>query len=679
MKLKKLVALVLALAVSMAGPSELCLENVKADEHKEPVKTEKETDIADASDVSVDVIRTDDLSYDDNSVLDESGVYADSDEAGSRISFDSSTSYSSPYINSNGDTVWDCVWFGNYWQNDTNRDGTANKKDAKEPIKWMVLYASSDDLFLFSEKLLDRNSYNTTDIDITWEKSTIRSWLNSYNSSYNTCGTDYTGKGFINAAFSDSEIAEIKTTTVNNSTSQGYYDTFSGNDTYDKLYLLSHKEISNGSYGFSTEYRPYDWARRSKVTPFAMARGAWVTTCAEYEEWEIPDQYVGNGLWWLRSPGRTSDTATYVQTGGQTGDGYEISVTISDNSVRPALHISPSSSLISYAGTICSDGTVNELAPGKIEYYSVSFDSNGGSSVSSQTVVSGRRVTRPADPVKDGYKFAGWYRNSTLTSPWDFSTVMTSDMTLYAKWVVDGYTVTFNSNEGSSVVSQTVRAGDLVTKPSNPKSRYYAFAGWYKDSSLTTLWDFDNDVVASDITLYAKWIKISSLETNSVTMLKGQNIDLREEICLGKAYDSYLVKDDTVSYVSENTVGYISGNTFISQKSGIVSVFGLVKSGGVYVVDTDNKGVTITIKEAHVYTEKLTIKKKKKIDISDYMHVSLMSPVGFYSSKPEVASVDSYGTVTGIKAGKATITVQYTTDAGTVDFYFTVKVKNKKK
>ena len=44
-----------------------------------------------------------------------------------------------PRTNADGMTTWDCVWFGSYWQEDTNGDGKADKNDAKQPIKWRVL------------------------------------------------------------------------------------------------------------------------------------------------------------------------------------------------------------------------------------------------------------------------------------------------------------------------------------------------------------------------------------------------------------------------------------------------------------------------------------------------------------------------------------------------------------
>ena len=80
--------------------------------------------------------------------------------------------------------------------------------------------------------------------------------------------------------------------------------------------------------------------------------------------------------------------------------------------------------------------------------YTVSFRSNGGSAVQTQTVEEGAAVTRPVSPTRSGYTFQGWYKNAALTQPWDFdSDVITANTTLYAKWSRNtGGTCTYNNN-----------------------------------------------------------------------------------------------------------------------------------------------------------------------------------------------------------------------------------------
>ena len=75
-----------------------------------------------------------------------------------------------PTTDSNGVTTWDCVYFGNYWQNDTNGDGVADENDAKQPIKWRVLSVDGDDAFILADQILDARAYNETWTNVTWEK-----------------------------------------------------------------------------------------------------------------------------------------------------------------------------------------------------------------------------------------------------------------------------------------------------------------------------------------------------------------------------------------------------------------------------------------------------------------------------------------------------------------------------
>ena len=109
-----------------------------------------------------------------------------------------------------------------------------------------------------------------------------------------------------------------------------------------------------------------------------------------------------------------------------------------------------------------------------------------------------------ADPEKDGYTFTEWYlsyKRPTTMPAWD--------VTIYAKWEVTKYTVSFEENDGSEVADLTdVEYNSGISKPTNPEKHGYTFAGWYKDPALTTPWVFydeNKDVVTTDTTLYAKW------------------------------------------------------------------------------------------------------------------------------------------------------------------------------
>jgi uncharacterized repeat protein (TIGR02543 family) len=151
-------------------------------------------------------------------------------------------------------------------------------------------------------------------------------------------------------------------------------------------------------------------------------------------------------------------------------------------------------------------GNVTIYAKWTVNQYTVTFNSNGGSVVASQSVNYGSTATAPASPTLTGFTFAGWYADSGLLTAWNFSTTLvTTNVTIYAKWTINQYTVTFNSNGGSAVSSQSVNYGSTATAPASPTLTGYTFAGWYADSGLLTAWNFSTTLVTTNVTIYAKW------------------------------------------------------------------------------------------------------------------------------------------------------------------------------
>lgn len=139
-----------------------------------------------------------------------------------------------------------------------------------------------------------------------------------------------------------------------------------------------------------------------------------------------------------------------------------------------------------------------------LDSHSVSFNSNGGSAVNSQSVVYNSTATVPTVPTRTGYTFAGWYNDAGLTTAFAFSTAITADTTLYAKWTINSYTVSFNSNCGRAVPSQSVAYNTTATAPSIPTRSGYTFVRWYSNSALTLSFSFTTPIT-NNITLYAKW------------------------------------------------------------------------------------------------------------------------------------------------------------------------------
>lgn len=273
-----------------------------------------------------------------------------------------------------GHVVWDCIYFGNYWQKKyitrpgnmpekgeddvahTDTDGTeyivrADKSCYKrEPIKWRVLSVSEDgtDAFVMADQCLDAKAFQsgdgktgTTDT-VAWENSDIREWLN---------GT------FMKAAFSAEEQEAIKTTEIDNLRYFSYYEgsdiEISGEDgtpTQDRIYLPSLDDMLNKKYGFVNSYRSTDntfsdsETRQAYSTDFAKdnADGYWLRTLAASKEKVL----IVGGVW----SGGIHVTGTAAVDNDIVGRG-----------VRPVFHMDlTKTGLWEYAGKVTQDQTVIE-------------------------------------------------------------------------------------------------------------------------------------------------------------------------------------------------------------------------------------------------------------------------------------------------------------------------------
>ena len=153
--------------------------------------------------------------------------------------------------------------------------------------------------------------------------------------------------------------------------------------------------------------------------------------------------------------------------------------------------------------------------------HNVSFDMKGGSPQErTKRVIDGKTVAQPADPTRDGYRFAGWLLNG---KPYDFSTPVTGDITLTADWEQSMLSVTFDPGDGEPVTSVSVAYGDTVDEPEAPTRDEYEFADWLLNG---TPYDFTQPVT-KDLTLVADWMKAEhtvTFDTNGGTPIDSQSI-----------------------------------------------------------------------------------------------------------------------------------------------------------
>ena len=126
----------------------------------------------------------------------------------------------------------------------------------------------------------------------------------------------------------------------------------------------------------------------------------------------------------------------------------------------------------------------------KINQYTITFDTNGGSEIAPITQDYGTKITAPDKPTRKGYTFKGWDKEIPETMP-------AENITVKAQWEINQYTITFDTNGGSKIAPITQDYGTEITAPDNPTRKGYTFKGWDKEIPET--------MPAENITIKARW------------------------------------------------------------------------------------------------------------------------------------------------------------------------------
>jgi uncharacterized repeat protein (TIGR02543 family) len=152
-------------------------------------------------------------------------------------------------------------------------------------------------------------------------------------------------------------------------------------------------------------------------------------------------------------------------------------------------------------------GNIQYYAKWSINQYVTSFQENGGSNVADLVLDYGMTIDESKTlTIRHGYSFAGWFKDSELSNPWNFSTdtIPNRSITLYAKWQANDMTVQFETNGGTPVDTVSCPYDQTLAEPET--TRYgFTLLGWYREASFTNQWDFANTPVLDNQTLYARW------------------------------------------------------------------------------------------------------------------------------------------------------------------------------
>jgi uncharacterized repeat protein (TIGR02543 family) len=198
------------------------------------------------------------------------------------------------------------------------------------------------------------------------------------------------------------------------------------------------------------------------------------------------------------SPATVNQGSTVTAPSAMTKTGYDFDGWYTD-SAKTILAVFP----------ITVTSSITLYAKWNIKTYTVTYNADGGSPAPTGGTVNYEAViSQPAPMTKIGHTFGGWFTNSGKTTAASFPITVTGNVELYAKWIINTYTVTFNpDNEKPAPAEQQVNYGGKVTKPADPTKSGYTFDGWSEreDVSLPR-WDFDSGIVTGVMTLKARWI-----------------------------------------------------------------------------------------------------------------------------------------------------------------------------
>ncbi len=195
--------------------------------------------------------------------------------------------------------VGSLIKYGKYEQDNDSSNGI-------EDIEWIILAKDDNKMLVISDKAIDCKPYHSSYGNTTWEECSLRRWLNDT---------------FVNEAFTTEEQEKILTTNVTADANPDY-DTDAGNDTEDKVFLLSIEEVNR--------YFNNDSERQCVSTEYAKANGAYT--------YEIDG--ASNCFWWLRSQGGYSNKSASVVNSDGTVSKYGNAVDDNRDCVRPAMWIS---------------------------------------------------------------------------------------------------------------------------------------------------------------------------------------------------------------------------------------------------------------------------------------------------------------------------------------------------
>ena len=327
-------------------------------------------------------------------------------------------------------------------------------------------------------------------------------------------GTNYTEKSLCNIS---GEQNSVNTYTVDINTSAKYlqfYFTKGSNIGFGPLFIYT-KSTSYQNY--TTECAQTDCSLLSFASNIAANQTAAYAQNATANTLTVSAAYDGNSTGvtyqWYSNTTNSNTNGTLITNA--TSASYKPSTTEVGTTYYYCEATYDECTITSNVATVVVNPT-----------YTVTFDSDGGSAVTGQTIEKGKTATKPENPEKAGHTFIGWYNGDT---EFDFNTPITDDITLKAKWTINQYKVTLNPNypegktgtlkdkDGNIVSGNLVLTYDYNTSSMLLTDLYqsielegYQFNGWFSAISGGSKWT-STSTITKDVTVYAQWSKLYTI------------------------------------------------------------------------------------------------------------------------------------------------------------------------
>ena len=253
-----------------------------------------------------------------------------------------------------------------------------------------------------------------------------------------------------------------------------------------------------GTYGTGsavTDMKPHNnilTLRGALFTRAGYTQVGWSTVDGGEKVYGFEDVYTKNEALTLYPVWNTNKYTITFDTNG----GSEIAPITQDYGTQIAAPANPTRKGYTFKGW---DKEIPETMPAenitvkaqwKINQYTITFDTNGGSEIAPITQDYGTKITAPDNPTRKGYTFKGWDKEIPETMP-------AENMTVKAQWEINQYTIAFDTNGGSEIAPITQDYGTEITAPDNPTRKGYTFKGWDKEIPET--------MPAENITVKAQW------------------------------------------------------------------------------------------------------------------------------------------------------------------------------